>query len=169
MPERTIDVNVSSNPSDKVTIEEENTYTQRKARLAEVYERGLTGDRLHVDLPPELYGEWVPRDVVSIHRKEALGFKIDTEYAPKRALHDKGDGASYVGDCVFMVCDREVRDILDELRQERYEQTHKPRDGKQKEEREFISNAGEFNAPTAESKARQARKEELISALQPGE
>lgn len=163
MADRKVEVDTTGSASENITPEERRR--ARKARLAGVYERGVVGDRLHVELPPSLHGEWVPNSNVDIQRKEALGFRIDTEYAPKRALHDKGDGASYVGDCVFMVCDREDKEIIDEIRRERYEATHNPKRGTQKEERDFVGQAGDINAPTAESKVREARKEDISAAL----
>lgn len=163
MSDRKVELDLTNSAVENITPEERRK--ARKARLAGVYERGVVGDRLHVDLPPSLYGEWVPNINTEIHRKEALGFKKDTEYAKKRALHDKGDDASYVGDCVFMICDREDKDIIDEIRKERYEATHNPRRGKQKEERDFVSQAGDINAPTTESKVREARKEDISAAL----
>ena len=146
-------------------ISEAETREQKKARRAKIFERGVLGDRLHVDLPDHLYGEWVANDKVQIYTKEGLGFRIDTEYARQRALHDKGDGASYVGDVVFMICDREDKEILDELRRERYAQVHNPKAGKQKEERDFISLNDPDSKPTAESKVHKVRPQDISNAI----
>lgn len=167
MTDRPIDIDTTNSVQPNIQTEE--TRTDKKARLAKVYERGITGDRLHVDLPPDKYGQWVPDDVVSINRLRALGFEIDQKWAPHRALHDKGDGASYVGDTVFMVCDREVKEIIDEIRKDRYERLNNPRDGKQKEERDFIAQADPITVPTSESKAREAKKGDIIAALTPNQ
>lgn len=94
--------------------------TDKKARLANVLERGLTNDRLIVDLPPEVYGEWVPRDPSEIARMQSMGFEIDTKYASARALHGSGSGESVVGDVIFMTAPSEVKEIIDELRMEQY-------------------------------------------------
>lgn len=163
MTDRPIDLDTTK--STEAHIKPTESREQRKARLATVYERGITGDRLHVDLPPDKYGQWVSNDVVSIHRLRALGFEIDTVYAPKRALHDKGDSASYVGDTLFMVCDMETKEIIDEIRRDRYERLN-PKKGKQREEKAYIEAAGEINVPTSESRAREAKKEDLLSVLQ---
>lgn len=161
MSERKVEVDLTTK-GENIQPEERSV---QKARLAQVYDRGVVGDRLHVDLPPNLHGEWVPSNAVDVHRKEALGFRIDTEHAKQRKLHDKGDAASYVGDCVFMTCDRETKDIIDEIRKERYIQAHSPRGGKQKEERDFITQAAPETSPTAESKARPVRKADITAAI----
>lgn len=142
---------------------------ERKARFSRVLERGMIADRLKVDLPPHLWGEWVHNDRQSITEMQLLGFKIDTEYAPKRALHDQGDGMSLVGDTLFMVQDIEDHNLLEEIRRENYAATH----GKaqtvnrlQGEEREFSSSTRTLGLPTIEESAsKQARKAELESAL----
>lgn len=118
------------------------TKAEKKARLAQVLERGLTIDRLSVDLPPNLYGEWVPNDESEIARMQTMGFVMDTEYAPKRALHGSGTGEARVGDVVFMVTSAETKQLIDEIRQEKFIETHgRPnrdkRTAKQKEESEF--------------------------------
>lgn len=119
-----------------------------KKKVMEVYDRGIVGDRLHVDLPPDLVGQWVPRDNQSVYRMETLGYQIDKEYAPKRRLHDGGDGAAYVGDVVFMTAPKYVREAIDEVKKERYQRINAPKGGKQKEEKDFeaqqqqVSSAG---------------------------
>ena len=100
------------------------TREQRKAHLVEVLERGLTVDRLHVDLPPEVYGEWVPNDPSEIIRMQTLGFELDTKYASKRALHGSGSGESKVGDVVFMTTSRETHELIEEIRKEKFIEMH---------------------------------------------
>jgi hypothetical protein len=143
---------------------------ERKARFARVLERGIVADRLQVELPPTLWGEWVPRDKSSIFERETLGFRVDTEYAPKRALHDQGTGESIVGDCVFMVQDIEDHNLLEEIRKEAFEAANgKPGRAArlQGEEKEFGALSRTIGMPTIEeSVAKTARKEELQAALQ---
>lgn len=165
MPTNKVEASNSPNDSASDKITEAETREQKKARRAQIFARGVLGDRLHVDLPPELYGEWVFNDKTQVHTKEALGFRIDTEYARSRALHDKGDSASYVGDVVFMVCDREDKEIIDELRRERYAQVHNPRSGKQKEERDFISLNDPESKATADSKIHKVRPADITDAI----
>jgi hypothetical protein len=161
MSNDTRDVLTVGNP-DNVPQE---TREQRKARIAKVLDRGLSHDRLAVPLPDNLYGEWVSNDQVSIFEKEALGFKIDTEYAPKRALHSKGDGKSIVGDCVFMICNKEDKQLIDEIRNEQYLRINR-KASEQKEEKDFNQVTRKLGLETlTESTVNEARKAELETAL----
>lgn len=144
MAEREIEATVegvTENPEDKELkdfIEQQLAKFGGKKIVAEVYERGVVGDRLHVDLPPELVGQWVPNDAMAVYRMEALGYVVDKKFAPMRRLHDKGDGASYVGDVVHMIAPRQIRDAIDEVKKERYERINGKRgQSKQKEEKDF--------------------------------
>jgi hypothetical protein len=149
MAERTVEINLepTASASDQISDEDKelNDFIAQqlakvdKKRVAEVYERGVVGDRLHVELPPELVGQWVPNDTQAIYRMEALGYTIDTKFAPSRRLHDKGDGASYVGDVVHMIAPRIIRDIIDDVKRDRYNRIH-AKSGKQKEEKDFEAN-----------------------------
>lgn len=123
---------------------QELTKAEKKARLASVLERGLTIDRLKVDLPPDLYGEWVPNDESEISRMQLMGFEVDTTYAPKRALHGSGSGEARVSDVIFMVTNAETKALIDEIRKDKFIETHgspnrDKRTMKQKEEAEFQS------------------------------
>lgn len=165
MSERKVDVNATSSESasGKITKEEIESREQKKARRAEVLDRGMIGSRLQVKLPDDRYGEWVPKD--DVFRKQALGFEIEKNYKPDHRVHDQGDGATYVGDVVFMTCSKEDKEILDEIRQERYDRLHKPKGGKQIEEREYINSVDKDIPPDAASNVRQARKEDISAAI----
>lgn len=142
---------------------------EKKAKLANIVDRGVVADRLDVPLPDNLYGEWIPNDKAEIHRMEALGFKIDSEYATKRTLHDGADGRSIVGDTVYMVCERETKEILNEIRRERYEaingkpgEVHKT----QAEEKTFATQLDRTGMPLIqESRDRAAKKADIVAAL----
>jgi hypothetical protein len=141
------------------------TREQKKARLAKVLDRGLSHDRLAVPLPDHLHGEWVSNDQVSILEKEALGFQIDKEYAPKRALHSKGDGMSIVGDCVFMTCLKEDKQLIDEIRNEQYMRLNR-KSSTQKEETDFNQITRKIGLETlSEGSINEARKSELEAAF----
>jgi hypothetical protein len=113
--------------------------SEKKARLATILERGMVGDRLHVELPDDKYGEWVPNDKVEIYRMQSLGFEVDKEYAKRRALHNDGtDGISIVGDVIFMTCDRDTKDIMEEIKRENYDRVNSPKGAK--EEKDFKAN-----------------------------
>lgn len=154
------------------SLEENFSLLERKARIARVLERGVTADRLAVDLPDGLYGEWVPRDLTEIDRKKLLGFRLDDEYAKKRSLHSLGDGSAVVGDVVFMVTTRENKELIDLVKRERFERLHgsfKKKRGPQVEEKAFADQVrtrlGEHVPVIDESEARPAGKEEIEAAL----
>lgn len=168
MADRKVDINVAPGASASGQItKEETTRQERKARLASVYHRGLVGDALHVELPPDIHGEWVPRHEAAINRKLSLGFVIDQEYAPKqkKSLHNQGDGASHVADVVFMTCPKETKELLDEIKADKFKEMHAPKAGKQKEEKNFLSQADAETAPSASSSVATAGVHNIADAL----
>lgn len=146
------------------------TREERKARLVRILDRGIVADRLKIDLPDHIHGEWVANDKSEIYRMQALGFKVDTQYAKQHALHDQGDDTAVVGDTIFMVCDRETKEILDEIRRENFEALNgKPGQvhGSQREERDAAANIRKTGMPIVEeSRERAVRKADLEAALQ---
>lgn len=111
---------------------------QKKVRLATVLDRGIIHDRLAVQLPKDKYGEWVRADPLEIDRMRTLGFMVDEQYSTKRAIHSDGSSGNRVGDVIFMICDRENKELIDEVRRERSEASNKsPREAR--EEREFAA------------------------------
>lgn len=143
------------------------TREQRKAKLASILERGITHDRLSVDLPSDVYGEWVRNDEVEIYRMQTLGFQVDHEYASKRALHTDGNKTAVVGDVIFMTTSRENKELIDEVEAERVYRKHNPK--KPKEDADFESqtksDTGGIIPTINESKQRSVRKEEIAAAL----
>lgn len=138
MSDRDLDVDLTNGTEKNLSqIPTSEEVLQYKTRLAQVYERGLIVDRLHVDLPDHLHGEWVSRDVGEIARMELLGFQVDTEYATKRKLNDKADGSAIIGDVVFMIQPKWMKEVHDEKRRQMYFDTHLKK--KQKEESDFIT------------------------------
>lgn len=115
-----------------------------KAKLAAVLDRGVVQDRLTVDLPDDVYGEWVRNDPLEIRRLEILGFKVDKKYATKRAIHSDGSDSAIVGDVIHMICPREVKEVIDEIRLEQTLKQHAKRKvGNRelnREEEEFLVN-----------------------------
>jgi len=146
------------------------TRSERKARFVRVLDRGIVADRLKINLPSDVHGEWVANDKSEIYRMQLLGFKVDTQYAKQHALHDQGDDTAVVGDTIFMVCDRETKEILDEIRRENFEaingkpgQTH----GSQREEKDAAAAIARTGMPIVEeSRERAVRKADLEAALQ---
>lgn len=112
-----------------------------KSLLASILDRGIIEDRLHVDLPSDVYGEWVRRDPLEVARMKALGFQIDNKYASQRAIHEDGTDANIVGDVIFMTCDMLRHEIIEEIRHEQKLAVHmkkRTKSGdKNKEERDL--------------------------------
>jgi hypothetical protein len=116
---------------------------KRKAMLIQSFDRGVVHDRLTVKLPSDLYGEWVRNDPLEIDRMRTLGFEIEREHATNRSLNNDGSGSAIVGDVIFMTTSRENKDLIDEIRLEKFLAINgKPGDpkAKSKEEREFEAN-----------------------------
>ena len=118
---------------------------KRKAALVEVLDRGIVNDRLRVELPDDLHGEWVSDNPEAISEMEVKGFKIDRTYAKKRALHNDGTSEiGKVGDTIFMTCDKETHELIEEIRQEKSRNVNGNTSArirnKQREEKEFAAN-----------------------------
>lgn len=160
MSERAVDMNLTDLTDEEILDKAKKIRADKKARMVSVLERGLVADRSTVELPDNLYGEWVPNDKIEILRMQSFGFQIDKEYARQRALHEDsslaGDGASIIADTIFMTCDRENKEIIDEVRAEQYAATHRPRGGKQKEERDLEEEVRSQGLP---SKIRSSQEE----------
>jgi hypothetical protein len=95
---------------------------EQKARMARVLDRNLSISKLHVDLPNDLHGEWVPSDDVSVAEKERLGFKIDTEYAPKSI-----NKSNRHIDAIFMTIPKGTKEAIDSFRQDEYNRAQNPK------------------------------------------
>lgn len=138
-----------------------------KSKRAQVLERGMTTERLRVDLPNDLYGEWVPDYPEEVARAESLGFWIDREHAKKRRLHSDGSEASYIGDAVFMVTTKENYELLEEIRLERKLAMH-GEGGKDKEEKDYSAKV-RSEAPEVpvidDSKTKRVGRSEIEAAL----
>lgn len=160
MSERRVDIAINTPTPDPTLTREE-----KKARLATILDRGLVGDRLQVDLPTDRYGEWVPKDAVEVYRMKALGFNIDTEFAKNRALHSDGtDGSSIVGDVVFMTCDMETKELLEEIKRENYDKVNAPK--KSKEEADYENLVKKTNEiPLVNSSTDSVNKDDIKAAL----
>jgi hypothetical protein len=95
-----------------------------KSKLAAILDRGIVQDRLSVELPDDTHGEWVRNDPLEISRLQTLGFTVDDKYASKRAIHSDGTSGSIVGDVIHMICPKEVKELIDEIRVERMVKEH---------------------------------------------
>lgn len=148
----------------RMTLEER---AKQKARLAVLLDRGIVQDRLTVELPSDLHGEWARNDPLEIQRLRTFGFEVDTKYAPAHALHNDGTGSAVVGDVVFMITSRENKEIIDEIRHEQFLRSNSPR--KAKEEKQFEEKTDKDTGgqiPTfVDSQQRVARREQIMAAL----
>lgn len=162
------------NPSGKVVTKDDlkETRSQIKARIAQVLSRGQSVDVLKVPLPDDLYGEWVPRDPLSMADKEMLGFrqlnvddvKVDLNNRP---YHNDGTGALVLGDVVFMTIPKIEKEIIDEVRMERYKEANSPKK-EQLEEKNFRSDMAGTGLPViSESKATPADTQHIKDAITP--
>lgn len=144
-----------------------------KAKLASILDRGIIADRLIVDLPDGIHGEWCRNDPLEIRRLESLGFRVDTEFASKRAIHSDGSDSSIVGDVIHMICPKEVKEVIEEIRHEQVIKQHmKKKKGNaevNKEETDFEDSVqNEDYAPvTAFSKSheREANIRDVLATL----
>jgi len=142
----------------------------KKARIARVLERGYLVDRMTIDLPSDKHGEWVPVDQVD--RWASLGFENGVEFAKSRGLHGGTDGYAHIGDVVFMVCPKEDKEIMEEVRMEQYVAMHgspqQKKEVRQREEKDFESRlqteARELPV-VEEGSARAAHREEIREAI----
>lgn len=144
-----------------------------RAKLAAILDRGIVEDRLKVELPEGMYGEWVRNDPLEIRRLQSLGFKIDDTYAKNRGIHSDGSDSAIVGDVIYMIVDKEVKDVIDDIRHEQIIKTHlKKKKGRakvNKEETDFLSSVeNEGYAPVsgyADSDERAVTHTELAAIL----
>lgn len=99
----------------KPTPEEVAAFRKRQIEMAD---RSFLNDRLNVDLPEGLHGEWIGRDDFSQYNAQTLGFVDGTEYLGKfNKLYETADGKSAVGDVQFMVIPKWKYDTYLEQRQ----------------------------------------------------
>ena len=141
MSDRPIDIDLTTNTEktvDKIPSPEE--LQAFRARIAQVLSREITVDRGEVTLPHDLEGYWCPDDPVSKAQAELRGYTIDTEYAKRNGLSDKGDGKFLMGDVFFMVRPKWMGTEENKIRQQRYYETHLRDRRKQKEEKDFLAN-----------------------------
>lgn len=143
---------------------------ERKARIAQVLERGIVVTRLAVDLPNDLHGEWVRNSGEDIQRMKLLGYDMDSKHATNRALHSEGDGKSIVGDCIFMTCSREEYDLAQEVKQDMFDRTHGTSSSSTQSEDKQFTDSVRSKTPELpvidDSKARTVRKDEIEAALE---
>lgn len=126
-----------------IALDKTKSREELKALMIEILDRGLVQDRLYIPLRNGLHGEWVPNYSNDINEKKLLGFEIadSTRHVASEVEQISTDGKGteiIAGDVVYMVCSKERKEVLDEIRHERFIAMHgKKGDKKQQEEREF--------------------------------
>lgn len=146
-------INTPSGETKTLSFDELND-DQLEQELALVLYRGQVNSRLDVPLPPGVHGEWVPDDPLEISRKQALGFKIDTEYALANKLHSDGTGKPKVGDVIYMTCSKRVKEVIDKIAQQKYLENNgvKRREKDQLEEKGYKTNIRQLGHLIADEK-----------------
>jgi hypothetical protein len=112
---------------------------KRKTMLIQALDRGIVHDRLAVDLPPGYYGEWCRNTQIDIDAMKTIGFWVDEEFASARNLHNDGGVGTVVADVIYMVTSRENKELIDEIRMDKFMKANSPKVKKGKEEVEFES------------------------------
>lgn len=138
--------------SKKNTPIDEDKRKEFAAKAAKVLSRVVVTDRLNVELPPDVYGEWIRDDAVSLAEAATLGFEIDKTYAPSKALHRDAEGKAKVGDAVFMTMPKWQKEEIDKIKKEQYARQHGLRNSKLAEETQFLSGLPQGIVPIDESK-----------------
>lgn len=134
-----------------------------RARAAKVVSRGFVMDRLTVDLPNDVHGEWVADDPASIAEAQALGFEIDKEYATKNKLHTNAIGEAKVGDAVFMTMPKWMKEEIDIIKKQEYDRHHGLRGGKPAEETQYASNISKETPLINESRTTNKEIQSLVN------
>lgn len=138
MSDRNIDIDLTNSTAKNISnIPTDEERSKMRAKLAQVLDRTMTVDRLQVNLPDHLSGYWCPNDSLSIAQAELRGFKVDTEHAHKNGLHDSVDGKAKIADVIFMARPKWVAEEEENIRKQRYFETHIQDRRRQKEERDF--------------------------------
>ena len=114
---------------------------ERKAKLAQVLDRGMVSARIAVKNPdPNKHYEWPRNTETDIDRWKSLGFELEQDKKVAVKLHGQGDSRIVVGDAVLMSTSRENFEILEELKTER-----KARRAKMDAKRDYVRMAKRRN------------------------
>ena len=109
-------------PEDKkdLTPDKAKERASKKAKLAQVLDRGMVSARIAVKNPdPNKHYEWPRNTETDIDRWKSLGFELEQDKKVAAKLHGQGDSRIVVGDAVLMSTSRENYEILEELKAER--------------------------------------------------
>lgn len=100
-----------------VSTDEAESRASKKARLAQILQRGFVNDKLVVEgADPNRYYCWVRDDEQEIMRCKALGFVLESEKG--KGLHGTGDNTRRIGDVILMSTPRDNYELIQEIRME---------------------------------------------------
>jgi hypothetical protein len=93
----------ATKPTDTVPKPTDAQVLEYKRKLFETADRSYVNDRLIVNIPAHLHGEWIGVDDFSQFHAQAKGFVDGSEFLEgHNKLHDRPDGNA-IGDVKFMV------------------------------------------------------------------
>lgn len=103
------ELNLNPTPQERAAV---------RARLIEGADRSFVDDRMTVDLPSDVHGEWVGVDDFSQYNAQQAGFIDGTSYINKnKFLHQHVEGGR-IGDVKFMVKPKWLYDEQENVRKE---------------------------------------------------
>jgi hypothetical protein len=76
-------------------------------------------------LPPELKGDWIFNDPITINEYLSMGYVFPPEEIIKESLHHDGTGKAIHGDVILMVIPRWKWELLDDAKTRQYESIHR--------------------------------------------
>lgn len=123
-----------------------------RAKAAKILSRVVVADRLAVDLPSDVHGEWIRDEPTAIAEAQALGFELDSTYAIKNKLHTDASGKAKIGDTIFMTMPKWQKEEIDKIKQEQYNRHHGVRGSKPAEELNYEANLSSATPVINESK-----------------
>jgi hypothetical protein len=150
--------------------------SQLKAKMVEILDRGVTSSRLDLDVDTDIHYEWVPNNAVEKNRMKTLGFEVLSRKNHLRSgnpLHEGGGDEIIVGDVIAMGCSKARKEVLDEIKQERFTAMHgKAGSNVQGEETDFQKRMRESAEPAGvtaivESSTQSIGGNELLNAIKP--
>lgn len=119
---------------------------QLHALAVEILELGVSYSRFNVELPPDVHGEWVPRDALAVREYQLMGFEVDKKYANENAVKSQsGLDGNVIGDVIFMTCPMKWKEILDAEKHKRFVAMNgRPGDDSVGEEKSYLNEANKL-------------------------
>lgn len=157
-----------------IALDRQMSKNQLKAVMVDILDRGVTSSRLDLDVQPDIHYEWIPNNAVEKNRMRTLGFEVLSRHkhlVSGNPLHEGGGDEIIVGDVIAMGCSKARKDVLDEIKSERFIAMHgRPGNKTQAEEKEFTEKMNQQLEPvgisaTVDSNTTSLTGNELSNAL----